>query len=49
MNSTDKMTEFKDAVLLQERENLSKVEPLADKQMAAKIMKLYEEKCKDDH
>ncbi len=48
MISEEKISELKNKILDLERESLSRIEPVSDKQMIVKIMKLYEEISKDD-
>lgn len=48
-NLTEKQTKFKDQILSMEKENIANISKADDKQMVAKIIRIFEEAKKNDN
>lgn len=48
-NLNEKQVEFKDQILKMEKENIANINKVDDKQMVAKIIRIYEETKKNDN
>ena len=49
INLSDKQKEFKEMILKLEKENIVIINKMDDKQLVAKIIRLYEEMIKNDN
>ena len=49
INLSEKQKQFKEKILKLEQENIATINKIDDKQMVAKIIRLYEEMIKNDN